>query len=286
MAITPEMRQQYELYLPVAEFLRDLNSVARAALPSACWVPLVLRSPSQLPACTGYPKPRSVADLWAMLPARFQGRVAFAPEEILPLLCALADLRRYGTAPGRYEQQLDVLARWAGASGATSLRLLDVGCGVGHGTREAAGVLSRHVPGPVTALGITIEPLEAWLATNGETGIGAVPDAAGQEPGSDNVAFVCGDLRRIPAQGPFDVVLCNGVLGGDFFRAGRAIDAALDELTARVAEDGVLGLASRFHGGVTGRLERLKAALRQRGWYVQGQPRCLLGSRQPLRGAV
>lgn len=275
LRIDPELRRMYELYLPVAEFLHDLAAPARQRLPHAAWIPRPLQPdaarPGRFEPLRGR-SPQSLPDLWQTLPSVLAGRVSFGDDELLPLLCALAAPRRFGTGPGRYPVQLNWLRRQvAGERPGTSVRFLDLGCGNGEGTREIAALLAAAGCPSVHGVGVTREPLEAWVAAQ-------QCDAAEPATGSETAIrlhFIAANLLRLPLRQRFPIVVCNGVVGGDFLQEPEDA-AALVEICDRVLEqNGSVFLANRFHAGTQARLQRLQTRARNAGWDVHGTPNCL-----------
>ncbi len=247
MIPTRELRMRLESFLPWKEYAASLRNVARALLPSPEWVPRLL-APGAL---------ETILEFWEELGDPFRGRCAFSAQELPTLLCACADPPRFGTRPGRYPRQLPLLPR--------TTRLLDLGCGVGLGTWEAA----LHT-GAREILGVTQEPLEAWMATCQH-----LPHDPSREPcfpqGHDIQArFLAGDCLHFRGETPVALILCNGLAGGRFLHRPEQLEALLDTLEANLLPGGVAALANAFHTGWQSSVEDLARRARCRGWEVQG----------------
>ena len=266
LVVDAELRGVYEIYLPWQEFRRDLRRLALSCLPHASWLPRVLRAPSG-GCCAG--AGLSLPDFWAALPPRFAGQVTFSASELPVLLCALADPPRYGTAAGRYPDQLAWLRDWSRARQPRErMDVLDVGCGTGQGTYELAGALRCQIP-DLHVVGVTAEPLEAWMARQRQTPHDLRPHRTfPPAPTGAAVCFVCGDARRLPFSRSFDLVVANGLVGGPMFQ-GEACDMMLEQVAGCLTSGGVFTLANHFHDGFTGNIQGLKNAVRQRGWRVE-----------------
>ena len=253
MIPTRELRMRLESFLPWEEFAASLRNVARAILPGPSWVPGLL-SPGSL---------ETILDFWEELGDPFRGRCAFPPAEFPLLLCACADPPRFGTRPGRYPRQLD------GLPPADSL--LDLGCGVGLGTLEAA----QRLKAKRLCMGLTKEPLEAWMATRRrlphDPGRGALFATYQGIPAT----FLAGDSLEFRLEHPVGCILCNGLAGGRFLHAPAQLEALLDTLEANLSPGGVAALANAFHTGWQASVEEFARRAGRRGWEVRGEWRNL-----------
>lgn len=273
------VRDAYERQLPVRTFLDDLHDLAALLLPDPAWIPAVLHAVGGC-GCGGGTTtitPPSLPDLWQELPEPLAGRVVFRADELLPLLCALADPPRFGTDFGRYPEQLaTVVTANAALPDRDPLRLLDLGCGTGQGTWELAAALVGARPGPpVVALGITREPLEAWMATTRRLPHDPTRERRYRQfapPVEARVAFAAGDALAPPCRGSFDVVVANGLVGGRFLRTPQALARFFRGLRTLVAPGGVASFANRFHAGERPGVAAAMAAAAAAGWRVEGTP--------------
>lgn len=279
--IDAAMRQEYERYLPVQEFRRDLALVALRILPAPSWLPSVLRLPEfGNVGRTATRIPDSLPDLWATLPDALAGRVQFELGELLSLLCALADPMRFGAGLSRYPEQHGQLRDWLSRGTARQLMVLDLGCGVGLGTYEALALARQMGADDAWALGLTLEPLEAWMAANRQAPHDPRCTALLEQFAAERHAqFIAGDIRDVPLSGAADIVLCNGVVGGEALHEPRQVERFLHELGRVLRPGGIAALANRFHDG---RLQHLRAVMRcgeRQGWMVTGGPSSLLLTR-------
>jgi SAM-dependent methyltransferase len=105
--------------------------------------------------------------------------------------------------------------------------------------------------------GWTLEPLETWVAA-----YGLFPhDPARQvlfreetqicfEQGfAATIRFYCRNILEAPRAEPFDLILCNGLLGGPIIHDRRRMDTAVSNLAGLLAPGGMLLAADHFHGG-------------------------------------
>jgi SAM-dependent methyltransferase len=288
LILTPELRARYEAYLPLADFCADLARLAERCLPHPSWVPLLLRARCGC-ACLppGPDGPASLPDLWALLPATLAGRLAFAVEDLPALFCALADPPRFGTDAERYPVQQQELAACFTRHTRPSLRLLDLACGVGVGTFATAALAQRCGIRSVQTLGLTLEPLEAWMASRQ-----CLPhDPPRQQrlqrlaEGVPHVRFAAADVRCLPVQGPVDVVLCNGLVGGMLLHRTPDLHRLLAECARILAPGGWLLLSNRFHDGRRARVEHFADLARELNWEVSGDWHDLALRRLPADAA-
>ena len=234
--ITPDIRETYEKWLPIGEFRVSLAGVGRAYLPDESWLPLPLRRGA-------YP---SLPDFWAAMPSCFGGKVCFSEDELLPLLCAMADPPRFGTTAGRYPEELEYMRRIV----REGMSVLDVGCGVGVNTLEMASALKG-----VSFTGITPEPLEVWMANNRR-----LPHDVRRQALMNRFGGVA-VFRRGTAEefaGDYDVIVCNGLVGGRFFSKDSQYRAVLRCCAASLRPGGHVLIADRFHEGSRLNLQRFR----------------------------
>ena len=248
LVVSPELRGLYEAWLPLDEFLSSLRNIARAFLPDCNWLPFPLRVKSHA----------SLPDLWADLPRWLGGKVLVNEDELLPLLCALAEPRSFGTSCGRYERQLSQLEQYAWKG----CRILDIGCGVGINTLEIAHALEGFSP---EVTGLTSEWLEVWMAQNRR-----IPhDAKRQTQFPEaNASFIQGDAEHFHQQA--DIIVANGLIGGRFLCRNAQFASFLDCCKASGAK--LLCAANHFHQGRLPAIQRFTALAQKRGWNIQGTP--------------
>ena len=276
--ITPALRSAFQTFLPVEEFLSDLQRLARKALPDPSWIPRILRT-SQVHTArrSASHAPPSLPELWAMLPPQLAGRVSFTPDQFTQLLCAFADPPQFGTDLARYPDQAAQLCRhvvdW---DSGRSIAVLDLGCGTGQGTRETAFLFAECGVRNPRAVGITAEPIEVWMATHRRLPHRPEREAALRAlPPQSDVYFVCGDALAPPLCDTFDIVLCNGLVGGRFLQKKPAFHTLLTQCRSLLAPNGVLALANSFHDGALVHLQLFATVAKENSWTVEGTPRDL-----------
>jgi len=157
--------------------------------------------------------------------------------------------------------------RWAG-----ELTLLDVGCGTGEGTREALAVL-REAGCRARAIGVTREPLEAWMAANDRF---PHRPAKPMQPAMAELYFITGDALGLPVHEKASVILCNGLVGGQYLRTDGAFHSLLSEFARLLGPGGLVLVGCRFHAGREAALTRFRELAEAAGWGVAGDCRDLV----------
>ena len=263
LVISPELRARYEMYLPVAEYVATLRRVAADVLPSAAWTPRSLLA--------GHGRAviwQSLPDLWASLPEDLGGRVCYSMAQCLPLFCALADPPRYGTDTDRYPDQMETLRclfrQWPRSR---PLRLLDIGCGVGLNTLEILS-LANEEGVQVHAIGLTAEPLEAWMAQNRRLPHDLPRQRRLQAFPAFSVTFCSGDARNFQLLEHVDVMVCNGLAGGRFLHGEAELKRFLACCRRQLAPHGYLLMANHFHDGFRPDLAILMQVAAANGWNI------------------
>lgn len=277
VAVTQEMRVRYEIHMPVHEYLHDLGKLLTGFVPHPSWLPFVLRTVRNDVPARSLPEPLSIPDVWSQLPPWLAGRLSLRHGELLPLACALADSKRFGSGFGRYPAQMDVIKQWAAARYGRMLSVLDMGCGTGEGTWEMASAIARSAGCSTRAVGMTREPLEAWMAASRciphwpERGLRYQAFRPGSQP-----VFLAADATVAPLNMAFDLIVINGLAGGPAFNADAQYCRLLDALERCSHRETRLLLANRFHDGCRPRIERFRNAAEQRRWWTKGTRDCLI----------
>lgn len=271
LIVTPEIRIQSELYLPVAE----ITAVFTRLYSSTLGYPPILSS-------TPFHNALSWADVFAGLPPQFQ--ISANPALLLEKLLTDRDLlteflfasflpdRFYGGI-GRYPGQQQFIREWLVTRKAGTLFCLDAACGTGEDTYALAlllsgeGVASEHI----WIDGWTLEPLEAWTAAHRrfphdrrrEALLREATSALLQQGYDRRISFSCRDILTSPStsrpwenrdirggeNGLFDLILCNGLLGGPIVHGREQLDRAVGNLAGLLSSGGILLSADHFHGG-------------------------------------
>ncbi|QOX77855.1 chemotaxis protein CheR [Trichlorobacter lovleyi] len=258
LIITPEIRLQSELYLPIATIRRVFYRLYGQALvyPPIC-------------SSTPFHTALSWADCYAALPSWLQRSPN--PARLLEHLLQDHDLltgfifhsflpsRFNGAGFGRYPDQLSWLRQNMSKSSG-SLRVLDAACGSGEGTWELAELLAAHgwPPEQVRLEGWTLEPLEVWAAENRalphdlqrEQSYRQRIQPLKQQGWDRRISFQTVDLlAQVPSNQAFDLILCNGLLGGPIISNHGEIGQVLGQLVAVLNRGGMLLIADHFHAG-------------------------------------
>lgn len=255
--VTAEIRQQSELYLPIAEIRRLYNKFYSATLK---YSPILSSTPFH-----GF---LSWADLYAGLPPVFQlsANPAILLEKLLKdqqlrtkfLFFSFLPDRFYGGFE-RYPEQSGFVREWLSMQHWRPLRCLDAACGTGEDSYGLTRILleSGFDSEGTEVEGWTVEPLEVWAAaycrfphdrqrefvfreqTSGLIGKGC----------SSRITFQCADLIAPPPAESFDLILCNGLLGGPIINDPHCLDLVAGNLVRMLAKQGLLLVSDSFHQG-------------------------------------
>ena len=170
----------------------------------------------------------------------------------------------YGDGFGRYPEQSRFLAGWLNENRsrlAAGVCCLDTACGSGEGTYELAQLLvGNGFPAEAIQVhGTTLEPLELFAAAHASfphdpqreaeyrRHIGSVFDCGAAEHISFHQEKLCGN--GVAEENRFDIILCNGLLGGPFLHVREDLEKTIENLAGRLRPGGVLLAADRFHSG-------------------------------------
>lgn len=259
LAVTPEIRRQCELYLPLSEVARCFNRLYCSTLSYA---PILSSTP--------FHNALSWADVYLALAPRFQSSAN--PARLLETLLNDRELmteflfasflpRRFYGGFNRYPLQRKHLEGWLAGRDKKQLRCLDAACGTGEETYGLAALLlaSGFGTDALRIEGWTLDPLEVWAAAHVCFPHDPHRESACQrelaaifEQGADRcLVFRCADLMwGCPtAEGEFDLILCNGLLGGPIVNQRIELELAVRNLAALLRPGGLLLAADSFHGG-------------------------------------
>lgn len=272
LIVTTEIRIQSELYLPIA----DITSVFYRLYAAALTYPPVFSS-------TPFHHSMSWADTFVELPPslQFSANPALLLEKLLTeremlrefLFWSFLPRRFYGPL-GRYPGQRNFVGEWLKTFGKRPLHCLDAACGTGEETYALALLLLEHgfAPEEICIKGWTLEPLEVWVAAHlrfphdmrREALLRDAASALFQRGYGRSISFCCRDILTIPSamgslpeycgsadieKNRFDLILCNGLLGGPIIHDKNAVELAVGNLTKLLAPGGILLAADHFHGG-------------------------------------
>ncbi|WP_223923344.1 bifunctional 2-polyprenyl-6-hydroxyphenol methylase/3-demethylubiquinol 3-O-methyltransferase UbiG [Geobacter sp. AOG2] len=261
LCLTPEIHYQSELWLPLAELKPVFSRFHRAALgcasplggapcdAAASWADVASALPPPLSSCT--------------TPSRLLHRLVTDNEaRRIYLFRSSMPKRFYGGAMDRYPHQTAAVRLWLERRnvGEQPLRCLDAACGDGAITYGLVRLLLDlgRAPQDFLVEGWTIDPLEVWAAAHC-----AFPhDPSRQEAfrrwalpvfstGAErSLSFRQADLLTVaPDRQRFDLILCNGLLGGPIINKGEEIRRVVESLAALLAPRGLVLAADSFHGG-------------------------------------
>lgn len=261
LAVEREMHILTEAYLPMAEILRVFDRFFSTALKftpfraasvlhnSSDWLDFLQRLQPLL--CR--PDPASLLGR-LMKDEEFRRRFIFA--NFMPV--------RYGGGFGRYPGQSRFLAGWLETNRsrlAAGVYCLDAGCGSGEGTYELALLLldNGFASEAMHVRGVTVEPLELFAAAHA-----FFPHALEREEefrervrplfhcgAAEKISFHLEDLKCLDSAGEkgYDIILCNGLLGGPLLHDPEELRRTLQSLYGRLSPGGIMLAANRFHGG-------------------------------------
>jgi SAM-dependent methyltransferase len=188
--------------------------------------------------------------------------------QCISLFCALADPPRFGTDTDRYPDQMETLQchfrKWPRNR---PLRLLDIGCGVGLNTLEILS-LAKEEGVQVHAMGLTAEPLEAWMAQNRQLPHDSQRQRRLQAFPAFPVTFCSGDARDFQFPEPVDLMICNGLAGGRFLHGEEELRRFLACCRRQLAPHGRLLMANHFHDGFRPALANLMQWAAATGWTI------------------
>lgn len=261
LCLTPEIHYQSELWFPLAELQPVFDRFRQAALghapltgvapfsDAASWAGVAAVLPPPLTCCT--------------TPARLLGRLLTdTGARRRYLFWSGMPKRFYGEAIDRYPRQTAFIRHWLEQrkEGGSPLRCLDAACGDGAATYGLTRLLLDHgfEPQDFRVEGWTIDPLEVWAAAHCTFPHDplrqhifrrwAQPVFANNA--EQSLSFRQADLLTIPpGQQGFDLILCNGLLGGPIINKSEEMGQIVGNLAALLKPGGVVLTADSFHGG-------------------------------------
>jgi chemotaxis methyl-accepting protein methylase len=259
LALTGELVNQAERYLPVAVIARAFRRFSRLAMTGpAPPVPLVFHEAAGwLPVLERLGWPVADANPAALLRPLLTDR-----EHRVGLLFSLYLPQRHGGGFSRYPGQLQALRDWlAVRSGRKGMvRCLDAACGTGEGTWDLAeALLATGLPRKnVKITGLTLGALELFAAAHAFFPQDLERQHAYRERialllasgMSKRMLFRQADLRVCEDLGEdYSVILCNGLLGGPMLHDRESVGRVVKGLAAGLEPGGILLAADRFHAG-------------------------------------
>lgn len=257
LIITPEIRCQTEMYLPVKEIRAAFRYLLFRSCHYSPFFPsvLIFTAFSWADALE-----RILLSVNSINPSRIIAEVA--EDQLLrrEFLAALFVPQRYGGVLARYPLQKRFIQEWLSGRGKREISVLDAACGSGEGVYELATMVAAagFLPESTVVHGCTIEPLELAAAAHGwfpldpgrALSVKRMIEAASKRGCPETILFfrddICGPVENSDL---YDVVICNGLLGGPLLHEHGHLEAAVKGLVRRVKKGGILLAADRFHGG-------------------------------------
>jgi chemotaxis methyl-accepting protein methylase len=260
LIVTPEIRSQTEIYLPVSEIQSAFRYLLCRSIRYEPFLPaFMLFSTCSWPDALGRfcrpPSSSNPAEFIRLLARDEDSRRVFLASTLVP--------SRYGGEFGRYPLQMNFLKEWLcnrRRQGFAGVEILDAACGSGEQSYEVAEQLldigwdSEHC----TVVGETVEPLELAAAAHGwfphdrarETAFRRRVEGILTRGGGSMLSFVSRDLRSRAESGKqYDVVICNGLIGGPLLNDTAMVLEVIRRLAERVGKGGLFLAADRFHAG-------------------------------------
>ncbi len=260
LAITTEMRAVTNLLLPQEELSRAFQRLLRLALTcDASLEGTPLQTAASWPDCLERLEP----PFREANPARLLAKLAADGEFRLCFLFSLFVPRRHGASADRYPGQGDFLTRRLGTTGESRgrvLQCLDAACGAGEGTYGLARLLLKTglPPGSFQVTGSSRDPLEIFAAIHGffphdpqrQEAFRRLREELHSAGALEHLRFTAADLTtRTAGNETFDIILCNGILGGPFMHERQTLERVVAGLVGRLAAGGIILAADRFHDG-------------------------------------
>jgi len=267
LAITPETHYQSELWLPLTLIKPVFERFYRTALT---YPPVLSSTPLNSSA--------SWAGVVAALPSFFD--CSADPSTLLEQLLSDDDLRLqflcwsfmprrfYGNGSDRYPAQAECIRNWLALrqQKESQLRCLDAACGDGAATYGLVRLLLQQgwQPERFAVEGWTLDPLEVWAAAHAR--FPHDPTRQLEFRASISSLFSGGAQQRIIFRAmdvedshsnqifttnrtDFDLIVCNGLLGGPIINQPHRIGTIVRNLADLLRPDGLLLAADHFHGG-------------------------------------
>lgn len=259
--VTQEINLQSEIWLPLSELKPHFQRLCRSALTyppifassplarAVSWAAFVASFPAFLEDCA------NPARLLAKLAQDAELRTKFLFWSFMPY-------RFYGSSTMRYPGQREFIRQWLSGKNRPTLRCLDAACGDGGATYDLTRLLLEAglTPETMQIEGWTLEPLEVWSAAFGrfphkqgrETAFRLATASIFARQANQRIRFRSVDLREQAAllnTAPFDLVLCNGLLGGPIINRQDELLQVVENLAGLLPAGGILLAADHFHAG-------------------------------------
>ena len=259
LQITPEISCRSELWLPLDQLRHHFQALYRYSLR---YPPILTSTPfAQMTSWA------SIVSVFPYFQMPYDNPAALLEHLVNDdglrtkfLFWSFMPRRFYGGGSDRYSGQSIAITEWLRRRGrqGRKLRCLDAACGDGAATYALVHLCTElgWTPESLEVEGWTLEPLEVWSAAYGRFPHEPARERAFLEETGDcfergsaaSVRFCCVDILDVPASEPFDLILCNGLLG-PIIHTRRAMELAVRSLAGLLAPGGMLLAADHFHGG-------------------------------------
>lgn len=256
-----EFTYQAELYLPGELLSHIFRRLVHTACPSHTAATILDQTMGWINWCRhlwrhGHPEALNPADFLQKLLENGALLTSFIFSVTMPYYHNGKGFDRYpeqhGPLLNHLKKRLD--------EGNQELHLLDMGCGSGEGTWELLSLANEAgwTAQQVQCVGVTAATLEVWAAENRclphlqsrTDSYRQRTDILCSHGWQDAICFQQGDvLQEAPLNATFDIILCNGLLGGPALNQKILLDRALQKLGTALRHRGLLCIGDRFHGG-------------------------------------
>ena len=266
LQITSEINYQCEMWLPLAELRRHFYQFYRQALtysPVLSSTPFA-SSPSWAAVSSGFP---AFLKQFTNPAALLHRMLIDADLRTRFLFWSFMPERFYGAGSDRYLEQAAAIAAWLHrrSPNCGTLRCLDAASGDGTAGYGLVRLLCEQGwrPERFAVEGWTLDPLEVWSAAYGrfphnlgrESRFRAVTAPVFEQGAHHSLEFRAVDLTALAdtdtsnRSDRFDLVVCNGLLGGPLLNRQDDVRNVVSALRRLLAPGGMLLAADRFHGG-------------------------------------
>jgi len=291
LVITPEMRGLTEALFPIARVRSAFDQLLGRGCrfpplltgsylhSSASWLDLLQRLRPQLSHAN---------------PATTLSELAKDPETRTRFLFALLLPQHFGGAFDRYPGQSEWLGAWLKINFdrlGGRIRALDSACGSGEGTYGLAELIDgAGFSGKGSAVhGSTLEPIELFAGAHAyfPHDLGRARDYRAriapilERADGIEMEFYLEEVGAAAEGEEYQLILCNGLLGGPLLHEPGELSAAVGSLASRLAPGGVLLAADRFHAGWRQRVpvQALRALMRENGLSPLEVPEGIAGEK-------
>lgn len=256
LALTPEIHHAIETYLPMAEIRPALKKLFSLAITSV--TPLAGTIVETAPSWYAILHHLNRAGLNVSVDPSLLLHMALTDYWFRKnLLFALLLPRHYGGSFDRYRRQMTyLLNRLQPHPAHIPLTCLDAACGTGEQAWDLASGLSQSGKRYLVE-GVSLNPLEIFSAAHGHFPGEQRREEVYREKmwrvlqnhDRGKIVFEAGDILEGIAADRYDVIMCNGLIGGPFIHDEMTIGKIVSILACGLKRHGILLAADRFHEG-------------------------------------